>query len=147
MTTGAHTGPDTVELRMRARAENLALARLALGGIALKLGLSEELTSDLRLAVTEACTNAIQHAYPESEAGDREVVVRFVVRTDSLLVVVEDSGGGFDDVDEPREESSEDGVEHGMGLRIIRALTDELEITTGSSGSRILFVRRFSAVS
>jgi hypothetical protein len=38
-------------------------------------------------------------------------------------------------------------VEHGMGLRIIRALTDELEITTGSSGSRILFVRRFSAVS
>jgi len=134
----------SVELRMRARPENLVLARLALSGVARGAGLTEEITSDLRLAITEACTNVIQHAYAGSDPGDSDVVVRFVLEQDALVVEVNDSGVGFDP--ESLESSPpEEPAEAGMGLRIIKALADEVEITTGASGSRLVLVRRFSS--
>ena len=70
---------DTVELRMDARPENLVLARLALGGIVARTSLEDDAVADLKLAVTEACTNSIEHAYA-GDPEDNEVVVRFLAR-------------------------------------------------------------------
>ena len=54
---------EIVELRIAARAENVALARLALSGVAAAAGAPPGVVADLKLAVSEACTNAVQHAY------------------------------------------------------------------------------------
>ena len=56
--------------------------------------------ADLKLAVTEACTNAIEHAY-SGDQGDNEVVVRFALDDDTLSVEVQDWGSGFDAEAEP----------------------------------------------
>lgn len=124
-----------------ARAEYLLLARLALTGVARLAAADEETLSDLRLAVTEAAANACRHAY-DHDTG--EVTLRLDLGAgDRLDVVVEDAGPGFDDtavVDWRPEELGEDG----MGLAIIRAVADEVEIGTRAdgSGTRLRFSRR-----
>jgi len=67
----------TLELTLDARPQNLALIRLALAGVAANAGAPREVVSDLKLAVTEACTNVIQHAYG-GDASAGEIVVRQV---------------------------------------------------------------------
>jgi len=131
---------DTVELRMDARAENLVLARLALAGVAARTPLSDEVVADLKLAVTEACTNAIEHAYAD-HTGSNEIVVRFALDDDALAVEVQDWGVGFDaDVEPVHEEELRDHA--GVGLMLIRSLTDELTIESGGSGSTVSFAKR-----
>jgi serine/threonine-protein kinase RsbW len=129
--------PDTVELRMAPHPENLALARLALTGVGAVAGATDAAVAELKLAVTEACTNAILHGYSRAPSG--ELVVRYHVGTAAIEVEVEDDGDGFDPKD-PAADS--DGEGQGMGLMIIRAITNDVQIESDGSGSRISFVRR-----
>src|SRR5215831_8597748 len=95
---------ETVELRMDARPENLVLARLALGGVAARTPLGDDVVADLKLAVTEACTNTIEHAYA-GDTGSNEIVVRFALDDDALSVEVQDWGAGFDtELEPPRDQ-------------------------------------------
>jgi serine/threonine-protein kinase RsbW len=130
--------PDTVELRMAPHPENLALARLALTGVGALAGASDAAVAELKLAVTEACTNAILHGYDGAPEGD--LVVRYRVGTAAIEVEIEDDGRGFDPDDPGANESSADG--QGMGLMIIRAITSDVSIESDGTGSRISFVRR-----
>ena len=57
-------------------------------------GASREETADLKLAVSEICTNAVLHAY--GGAADGGVVLRYSVADDVLTVEISDSGAGFD---------------------------------------------------
>ena len=129
--------PATVELRMAPRAENLSLARLALAGIGPVAGASDGEVADLKLAVTEACTNAILHAYADGEDNGGQLVVRYRVGPGMLEIEVEDDGVGFDPDDPGARESNVGG--QGMGLMIIRALTDSVEIRSDGTGSRVTF--------
>ena len=130
----------TVELRMAALAENVGLARLALSGVAAVAGMPLEDVADLKLAVSEACTNAVLHAYPGG--GDScEIVVRYTVGAGAVTVEVVDRGVGFDPDDvtiSPARHESESQ----MGLAIARAVTDELEIDSGPAGTRVAFSKR-----
>jgi serine/threonine-protein kinase RsbW len=132
-----HAGdPGTVELTVSPRPENLALARLALAGIGTIAGASEAAVADLKLAVTEACTNSILHGYPDGRSG--ELVVR--LRSGAGSIEVEDDGVGFDPAEHETDPRREDG--QGMGLMIIRSLMDSLEIESDETGSRISFARQ-----
>jgi serine/threonine-protein kinase RsbW len=130
----------TVELHLDARPENLALTRLALAGMAANAGASREAVSDLKLAVTEACTNVIKHAYGDStETGT--MVVRYTLGEGTLAIEVEDSGSGLEPAAAP-DGAAYNGGTQGMGLTIIRILTDELTIESTGSGTRVAFVKR-----
>ena len=101
----------TVVLTLDARPENLALTRLALAGVAANAGAPREIVADLKLAVTEACTNAIQHAYAD---GTGTIVVRYTGEPGMLSVEVEDSGGGFEAAAPPATtEQNGSGIGHG----------------------------------
>ena len=131
---------DTVELCMDARPENLVLARLALGGIVARTPLGDDVVADLKVAVTEACTNSIEHAYGE-DPGANEIVVRFALDGEALAVEVQDWGIGFDADAEPvHDEELRDHA--GVGLMLIRSLTDELTIESSGSGSTVSFAKR-----
>ena len=146
----SHDGTETVELRITARPENVALARLALNGVAVAAGAPPDVVSDLKLAVSEVCTNAVQHAYKKSQEVEqhRHVTLRFVVGERQLLVEVGDEGSGFDPSDSGGHEGGGAGDRGessnlGMGLTIARAVTDALEIESGLGGSRVVFLKRF----
>ena len=128
-----------IRLSFPAKADYLLLARLALGGVVRDLSVGPELLADLRLAVTEACGNAVRHAY--SDGGDGLVEVAFVVNQDRLEMIVTDSGAGLAlpmverllEV-EPESDPVAEPMDGGMGIAIIRAIVDELEVESGEDG-------------
>jgi serine/threonine-protein kinase RsbW len=137
---GGVVGVDTVRLTMPARAEYLILARLALAGIAREVAMSETALADLKLAVTEACGNAVRHAYPSDGEGDPGTVrVVYEVGADAIEVTVEDEGTGVELEGLPADPlAEEDPAESGMGLAIIRAVMDELVVKERPGGGGTL---------
>jgi serine/threonine-protein kinase RsbW len=137
MTTSAIGDPVTVCLTIPARAEYITLCRLALTGIARLRELSDELLADLKLALTEAASNSVRHAYGDADVG--VVQISYQLFPDRLVIEVVDEGEGFDPV------AAEDNVgelsEGGLGIAIIRAIADEVEIGAqpGGKGSRLRF--------
>jgi len=127
-----------VQLRFPARAEYITLGRLALTGLARLRPLPEETLGDLKLALTEACTNCVLHAYAERPGN---VEITYELRADRLVVEVADDGPGFDYSNGGHSEA--ELAEGGLGLAIIRALSDEFELgrRDGRPGSRLRFVK------
>jgi len=121
---------QVVRLSFPAKPDYLLLARLALSGLVRELAVDEEMVADLKLAVTEACGNAVRHAYPD---GVGEVSVRYLVADGALEMIVEDQGGGF----EPGEQVGEPSPgprESGMGMAIMSEIVDELDVRTAADG-------------
>jgi serine/threonine-protein kinase RsbW len=135
-------GAGIVALTIPARAEFIALCRLALTGLARTRALAPEIVADLKLALTEACSNSVRHAYAEGREGIVEI--RYELGDDKIRVEVADDGHGFDPalVERPLEEIDEGG----LGIAIIRAVTDELDIAPGpkGQGSRLRFTKYLS---
>src|SRR5919205_3332794 len=86
-----HETPD-FELTLPARAENVAVVRHAFGGLGDALDVPDHALADVKLAVTEACTNVVVHAYPD---GEGPMSVSAALRDRRLTVVVSDEGRGI----------------------------------------------------
>jgi serine/threonine-protein kinase RsbW len=131
----------SVRLTIPARPEYITLGRLALTAIAGVRPLSDETLHDLKLALTEACTNSVRHAYNNEGRGSVDIV--YELRGDRLAVEVGDAGAGFDPgVATTDVEKLEEG---GLGIAIIRAVTDEVEIAEREGGgSKLRFVKRLT---
>ena len=124
-----------VRLTLPARAENVAVIRHVLGAFAESLRLPDELIEDLRLAVTEACTNVVRHAYADRDPGAVEISIE--PREQHVRVVVADSGRGIG--------TSSDTAGPGLGLPLIAAIADAVDLQSApGGGSRVsmTFVRR-----
>ena len=122
---------QVVRLDFPAKADYLLLARLALSGLARTLTLDEEDLADLKLAVTEACGNAVRHAY---DGDDGSVAVSYIVGPGTLELIVEDRGTGMSDGDDASEEDDHEPLEGGMGMAIIRAVVDAVDVRDGADG-------------
>lgn len=137
MTTSANGDGVTVRLTIPARAEYITLCRLALTGIGRLRELSDEVLADLKLALTEAASNSVRHAYGDADVG--VVEISYELFPDRLVIEVIDEGEGFDPA--ATEENANELSEGGLGIAIIRAIADEVEIGTkpGGGGSRLRF--------
>ena len=132
--------PDeaAVRLTIPAKPEYITLSRLALTGLSRLRDLSQETVSDLKLAITEACSNAVRHAYP---GGGGTVEIVYDLQPDRLVIEVADDGEGFDPG--ARRAADPDLTEGGLGIAIIEAVADEVEIGVRADGrgSRLRFVK------
>ncbi|WP_164671080.1 anti-sigma B factor RsbW [Virgibacillus doumboii] len=124
---------DFIEMKIPAKAEYVGVARLSLSGIANRMGFTYEDIEDLKVAVSEAITNAVDHAYDDQDDG--EITVGFGVYEDRLETMVADHGGSFDLKDikggigpYKESESVENLREGGFGLFLINALMDKVEL-------------------
>jgi serine/threonine-protein kinase RsbW len=125
--SGRQAAVVSVRLVLPAQPENVGIVRHALGGVASALRLDAERLAAMRLAVTEACTNVVRHAYG-GKPGPLEVDVR--AGSDALEVDVRDHGVGIT----PRPNPSS----LGLGLPLIAALTDRLRIARDPDGSTVI---------
>jgi anti-sigma regulatory factor (Ser/Thr protein kinase) len=123
------TATPDLELKLPARAENVAVVRHAFGGLAEALSVDEQTLADIKLAVTEACTNVVIHAYERDDIGNLEVDA--TIDDDRLTVVIRDNGRGI----VPRPDSP--GL--GLGLPLIATLAETLEL--GKDGAEHTEVR------
>lgn len=130
----------TVRLTIPAKPEYITLSRLALTGLSRVRRLAPDTLADLKLALTEACSNSVRHAYGEREG---HVEISFHLRSDRLVIEVADDGTGFEAEEPGRSFDGDDLTEGGLGIAIIRAIADEVEIGDGGNGrgSRLRFVK------
>lgn len=130
------TATPDLELKLPARAENVAVVRHAFGGFAEVLTVDEQTLADIKLAVTEACTNVVIHAYERDDVGDLEVDA--TIDDQLLTVVIRDRGRGI----LPRPDSP--GL--GLGLPLIATLAETLELgTDGTEHTEVRMTFRLDA--
>lgn len=136
-------GSPVIELEIPARPEYVGLARLVVSSLASsRRTLADDRIDDLKLALSEACTNAIE-AHAQVEADER-VLVRWSEARDRLEVQVEDRGPGFDPGMLPEHPPVTDperlNFERGLGIPLIRSLVDEVVFVPAEQGMSVRLV-------
>lgn len=112
---------ETIKMEITANPAYVSIIRLTTSGIANKVGFCMDDIEDLKVAVSEACTNAIKHS-----SDDRFTIIYTMIEN-GLIIEIIDNGNGYDtsSINEPDIENLK---ESGMGLFIIEALMDEVSI-------------------
>lgn len=118
-----------VRLSMPALPANVALVRQALAGLTDELGVEPARAADMKIALTEACTNVVVHAYGD-EPGPLEVTM--TVEHGRLVLGVRDRGSGLHPLP-----GREEGTPLGFGLALIASLSDELGLVGGRHGTEV----------
>jgi serine/threonine-protein kinase RsbW len=120
--------PSVLGLRLNSRPDSAGLVRAALGGLAGPFRLREELVNDLKTAISEACNNAVEHAY-RGQTG--AIAVHVDIGFESVDVSVRDWGGGFQHL-------APAGDRMRVGLPVINAVADRAEfLTAPGSGTEV----------
>ncbi|MEJ7844559.1 MAG: ATP-binding protein [Acidimicrobiales bacterium] len=131
---------DDVELSFPPRAEHLGRVRQAVTEVVAGGDVSDARLDDIRLAVSEACANAVE-ATTRLGAHDEVVEVRCARLDDRLVVEVRDRAGGFDPdalVPHPPVQSPERlHHERGLGIPLMRSLADEVTFETDDDGTTV----------
>lgn len=112
---------ETIKMEISANPEYVSIIRLTTSGIANKVGFCIDDIEDLKVAISEACTNAIKHSL------DERFIIIYSIIENGLTIEVIDNGKGYDrsSVSEPDINNLKEG---GMGLFIIEALMDEVTV-------------------
>jgi serine/threonine-protein kinase RsbW len=130
----------TVRLEIPAVAEWVAVARLAVAGVASRSRFSVDDIDDIKLAAAEACTNAIQHGPP-----DGTIAIVCEVTPDGIVMTVSDRGQGAPLGTVAQERIGEAGRTEELGVFLIRALMDTVEYTSDvRDGTRLVMTKRVS---
>lgn len=115
------------------------VVRASTDAVGQAIGLTPERLEDLKLAVSEAVNNAIEHG--NQLQAQRLVEVTFVLDPEKLEVRVRDEGEGVDSIDFSRrtveEQNLEDGMHRGFGMYLISALVDQCEVTSSQTGTTL----------
>jgi len=114
-------GYETISMEISSNPEYVSIIRLTTSGIANKVGFSIEDIEDIKVAVSEACTNAIKHS------EDSKITLMFTIIGNGLQIDIKDKGKGYDMQSIPKPNLNEP-KESGLGLFIIDALMDDVEI-------------------
>jgi serine/threonine-protein kinase RsbW len=141
-------------MRIPARPEWVRVVRLATAGVAARLGFSYDEVEDLKLAVAEACNNAILHgnggriAAPQS-GGAPLVTVIWTILPDRLRISVSDQGRlpapGLALPEPSTQDAGEEELrEGGMGLLLIQTLMDEVELDSGPHADTTLHMIKYA---
>ncbi|MFA4029215.1 MAG: hypothetical protein GDYSWBUE_002024 [Candidatus Fervidibacterota bacterium] len=121
------------ELTIPCEPSLLKVVRQALAAFAMELNMTMSMIEDIKRAVTEACTNVIQHAY-KGIGCSGTVHIACWINGSNFIVEVSDKGVGM--------RSSE-----GLGIMIMRVLMDEVEIKVGKrGGTKVRMVKRIPIV-
>lgn len=137
----AEPAEDAREYRLRTRATGSASRRLSRAVLALVADYvsGDAVLYDLDLALSEACSNVVEHAYPEGESGDLEIVLR-LERGRRVRLEVRDFGSGFA-VDPTALDAPGPGAESGRGVYIISRLMDEMSVRRDGEANVVAFAK------
>ena len=122
---------ETIKMEIPANPDYVSILRLTTSGIANKLGFSMDDIEDMKVAVSEACSNAVKHS------EDNKVSINFNLLNNGIQIEIIDNGKGYD-VDAIETPDLSNPKEGGLGLFIIQTLMDEVDIESkGNQGTTI----------
>lgn len=132
---------DSIKLTLPTKPEYVSLARLTIASVANNMGFSIGDVEDLKVAVSEACTNALNHSLNKP---DTTYDLTYLVENEKLVFTVTDKGVGFEPetVNEPDLSGKQI---NGFGLFIIKSLMDKVEIVSErGAGTSITMIKNLS---
>tara|TARA_B110000438_G_scaffold68776_1_gene69033 strand:+ start:1735 stop:2151 length:417 start_codon:yes stop_codon:yes gene_type:complete len=136
----AKTPPPVVELTLPVL-PNMELAATKTAEVVSKhMGLNEEQTAEISMALIEACINAFEHS-----GSDKQIQIHFKIKDDLLEVQVTDKGQGFDKskVAIPKiEEKFGSNHKRGWGLQLIKELMDSVEFESSEKGTTVTMTKK-----
>lgn len=129
-------GSNYFVLTIPCRPENVGLARIAVAALASHLPFNLSEIEEIKVAVSEAVSNAILHAYD----GEGEVEIRGeTCGSGSLRVTVLDQGRGIENIDRAREAGFSTAPDRmGLGFQFMESFMDRLEVESGEAGTRVI---------
>lgn len=135
---------NSVQLVIPAEADYIELVRLTVYGIGNRMGFSYEDIEDMKVAVAEACNNAVLHAYEDGQKGNIELT--FHMQGETMSIEIRDHGSSFEIGQEDREtrplhfKELEEITAGGLGLFLMEALMDEVEVLN-EGGTRVMLTK------
>lgn len=130
---------ETIKMEIASNPQYVSVIRLTTSGIANKIGFCLEYIEDIKVAVSEACTNAIKHSL------DNKFSVEYTIFENGLTITIIDSGKGYD-VDSIDVPNLEEPKESGLGLFIIQSLMDEVEIKSNINYGTVIKMTKYLGV-
>lgn len=112
---------ETIKMEITSNPEYVGIIRLTTSGIANKIGFSIDDIEDMKVAVSEACTNAIKHS------NDDIFYITYTMLQNGLTIEISDKGEGYNIENIPQPDL-ENPKENGLGLFIIQTLMDDVSI-------------------
>ena len=130
---------ETIKMEISANPDLVGIIRLTTSGIANKIGFSIDDIEDIKVAVSEACTNAIKHSY------DKSVNIIYTILENGLDIEIRDNGKGYDvkSIDEP---DLTQPRENGLGIFIIKTLMDDVNIQSKDNEGTIIKMTKYLGV-
>lgn len=119
------------ELKVKSKTDNLSVIRDFISSNAHKAGISTEAVDNIMLAVDEACTNIIKHAYKSYPEGEIIIKINYDINKFTILII--DYGKTFDPTSVPKPDLKKYYHEHkvgGLGMYLMRKLMDDVKYTT-----------------
>jgi Anti-sigma regulatory factor (Ser/Thr protein kinase) len=134
---------DILRFSVPGKPEYVSMIRLAVSSAANTAGFNIEEIDDIKIAVSEACTNVVCHGQL-NENDVYEVICN--IGENEFFISVEDKAGGYD-VDEYKKPSIDELKPGGMGLYIIQALMDKVDIVSQvGQGTKIEMIKYLTNV-
>lgn len=137
---------DYIELRFPAKPQYVSVIRLMVSGLATRIGFSYDEIEDMKIAVSEAVTNVVHHAYDVDEVG--EISIGCALFEDKLEIMVADYGSGFNFEEIKRnigpyvdKENIALLREGGLGLFLMETLMDEVKVTNEAAGVTVFMTK------
>ncbi len=128
---------EQIKISLPGKPEYVSIARLTASVIANKMGFNIDDVEDIKVAVGEACNNAVLHGKSEEEVFE----IQFEVQTGRIVIEVKDNGNGFD-VDEYQAPELGELKENGLGIFIMKTLMDEVVfIPVQNNGTTIRLIK------
>ncbi|MDM5318269.1 anti-sigma B factor RsbW [Fictibacillus sp. b24] len=128
------TASDYIEMNVPAKPDYVGVVRLTISGLANRMGFAFDEIEDIKIAVSEAVTNVVNHAYTEGDHG--QVRIGCNIHDDRMEITVVDQGKSFDVESISKDLGPVDGKsvdqlhEGGLGLFLIDTLMDKVEISS-----------------
>lgn len=130
---------ETIKMEISSNPEYVGIIRLTTSGIANKIGFSMDDIEDIKVAVSEACTNAIKHS------NDNKFFITFDILENGLAIEIKDTGKGYD-VESLHQPDLNNPKESGLGLFIIQSLMDEVNIESKENKGTIIKMTKYLGV-
>ncbi|WP_353654898.1 anti-sigma B factor RsbW [Clostridium sp. CCUG 7971] len=130
---------ETIKMEISSNPEYVGIIRLTTSGIANKIGFSIDDIEDMKVAVSEACTNAIKHS------NDNVFNITFSILENGLTIEIQDNGKGYD-IENAVQPDLENPKENGLGLFIIQTLMDDVSIESKENQGTIVRMTKYLGV-
>ena len=134
---------NSFKVRFMAKSENESFARMIVSAFMINMNPTYEEIEDVKMAVSEAVTNSIVHAYKSS---DEEVELKCNIEDNCLNIEVIDEGVGIADIEnamEPFFTTKADEERSGMGFTFMEAFMDELEVYSELNKGTRVFMKKY----